>query len=183
MSTLTLGIVMLKGTSSRMTTLVKFIAITSRDTAGLQKAWLKGVLREKFSLINRLLLIQNSWWMTSQGKGDADFGINNENSHRNNKSYTISSCFIRMVASEGNWLVYTGENIKLLIHEEVVKKATGSKASDGGWVQPSLCKTTWYLLSKAGLVSKAPKSINLFFRIFACGLAETWALQWVSLVK
>ena len=62
----------------------------------------------------------------------ADFGVNNENSHRNNKSCTISSCFIRMVASEGNWLVYTWENIKLLIREEVVKKATGSKASDGG---------------------------------------------------
>ena len=38
-----------------------------------------------------------------------------------------------------------------------------------------LCKTTWNLLSKTGLVAKAPNSINSFFRILARNLAGTRA--------
>lgn len=40
---------------------------------------------------------------------------------------------------------------------------------------PSLYKTTWNLLSKTGLVAKAPMSINSFFRILARNLADTGA--------
>ena len=77
-------------------------------------------------------------------------------------------------------VVYTPTNtIKLLVHDEMVKSflvlLIGSKASDGGWVPNSFCKTTWYLLSKVGLVAKASKSINSFFRIFARSLADTRA--------
>ena len=73
MGTHTLGAGMLKGTSSTLSPLVKFKAITFRDNAGLRKAWPKGVPRKRAFLTNGLLWShpqfpmddspRKSWWL------------------------------------------------------------------------------------------------------------------------
>ena len=186
--TLTLGTGMLKGTSRTITTLVKFEAKTFRDTTGLRRVWPKGISGKRLLLRCGLLWSHPEFPMDAwllKGKLMAHSAVNNGNSHSNNANHVPgrpNGALFHYTSWEREPLWRKLASTYLNKYRKTTRPWRDGQKLFGlrDWFQGKRRRlnasfTTWYSLSKTGLVAKAPKSINFFFRIFARRLADRWA--------